>query len=159
MRKVALIFILIFVFASYAYPAIEITTDHRPLFFGSMQLGQKKELAEFGSYHNQITCSSTNQNTWYVKISLLNPLTCGAETIPPEYFKWQLSYTNGIGTQVNEHRYKEFSLFPDTVYISGPGEATGGSINFQFRYYLMIPEAQISGTYNTTIRFTLTEAL
>lgn len=95
MRKAALIFILVFAFVPSVYPAIEITTDHRALFFGPMQLGEEKELAEFGSYHNQITCSSNNKNTWYLKISLLGPLSSGAETIPPEYFKWQLTYTSG----------------------------------------------------------------
>lgn len=159
MRKVALIFILVFVFAPVAYSAIEITTDHRALFFGLMQLGQEKELAEFGTYHNQITCSSTNQNAWYLKINLLSPLSSGAQIIPLEYFQWQLTYTDGVGTVANPHQYKEFSLTPDLVYISGPDEATGTSINFQFRYYLKIPEVQTSGTYNTTIRFTLMEVL
>lgn len=159
MRKIAFVLVLIFGLSPCAYPAIGITTDHRSLFFGPMQLGQEKELAEFGTYHNQITCSSTNQNTWYLKIGLLSPLSSGAETIPLENFQWQLDYTNGIGTQVNPHQYKEFSLIPEPVYISGPQEATGSSITFQFRYYLKIPQVQASGTYNTTIRFTLTEVL
>lgn len=159
MRKIVLILVLIFGLSPCAYPAIGITTDHRALFFGLMQLDQEEELAEFGTYHNQITCSSNNQNTWYLKISLLSPLSSGLDTIPLEYFKWQLAYTSGIGTVVNPHQYKEFSLMPDTVYISGPQEATGTSITFQFKYYLKIPQIQASGTYNTTIRFTLTEVL
>lgn len=142
---------------SSAYAAIEISTDHRPIFFGPMQLDEEKELAQLGSYHNQITCSSTNANTWYLKINLLQPLTSGTQTIPLEYFKWQLTWTDGKGTVVNPYQFKEFRLFPDLVYISGQDEATGNSINFQFKYYLKIPENQVSGAYNTTIRFTLTE--
>lgn len=142
---------------SPAFAAINISTDHRPIFFGLMQLDEEKELAQLGTYHNQLTCSSTNANTWYLKISLLQPLTSGQETIPPEYLKWQLVWTDGKGTVVTPYQFKEFSLFPDLVYISGPDEAAGNSINFQFKYYLKIPENQVSAVYNTTIRFTLTE--
>jgi len=159
MRKASIIFILVFGFSTLAYPAIEITTDHRALFFGVMQLGQEKELADFGNYHNQIACSSTNKNTWYLKISLLSPLSSGQDTIPPEYFLWQLAYTDGVGIVANPHQYKEFSLMPDLVYMSGPDEATDRSVNFQFKYNLKVPQVQSSGTYSTTIRFTLMEVL
>lgn len=140
-----------------AFAAIEISTDYRPVFFGLMQLDEQKELAGLGAYHNQITCSSTNANTWYLKISLLQPLTSGAETIPSEYLKWQLVWTDGKGTVVSPYQFKEFRQFPDLVYISGSDEAGGNSITFQFKYSLKIPESQVSGVYNATIRFTLTE--
>lgn len=159
MTKIIVTLILVLSLSFSASAAIEISTDHRSLFFGLMQLGEEKELTQLGIYHNQITCSSTNGNSWYLKISLLKPLTSGEETIPFEDFKWQLVWTNGKGTVVNPYQFKEFSLVPDLVYISGADEAGGSSINFQFKYYLKIPEVQTSGVYNTTIRFTLTEIL
>lgn len=160
MKKITaltLLFACILPIASFA--AIEISTDHRPLAFSVMQLGEEKELAQLGAYHNQITCSSTNGNTWYLKISVLGPFTCGQETIPLENFLWQMSWTNGLGSTTNPYQFKPFTVFPDLVYVSGPNEAAGGSVSFQFKYKLKIPEAQLSGIYSTTVRFTLTEIM
>lgn len=159
MKKIAFSLILILSFASAAYAAIEISTDHRALFFDVMQLGEEKELAQLGSYHNQIACSSTNGNTWYLKINLLQPFAQGQESIPLDSFKWQLAWTDGAGTIPNPYQFKPFSLTPDLAYISGANESSGNTINLQFKYYLKIPEVQVSGVYNTAIRFTLTEAL
>jgi hypothetical protein len=47
----------------------------------------------------------------------------------------------------------------DLVYISGPAEAGGAPVRLRVRYRLRIPEAQASGVYTTTIRFTLSEVL
>lgn len=160
MKKVFFILILIFGLNSAAHGAIEISIDHRALFFGVMQLGEEKELADSGTYHNQISCSSTNGKPWYLKIGLLQPLTSGSESIPVENFKWQLVWTDGLGMRVSDpHQFKEFSVFADLVYTSAADEASGNPVNFQFKYYLKIPQAQISGVYNTIIRFTLTEIL
>jgi hypothetical protein len=158
MKKTLLTVLFLFLAALPAYAALQITTDHRPIFFGSMHIGEEKELAELGSYHNQVTCSSTNSGTWYLKVNALQPFSGGMDQIPVENFQWQLSWTNGNGTSPNSFRYKPFSFAPDLVYISGPNEASGANVNFQFRYSLKIPEAQTSGIYYTTIRFTLTEA-
>jgi len=157
MKKIILTVILLFGILTLANAAISISTDHRSVFFGVMQLGEEKELANLGGYHNVVSCSSTNGNTWYLKINLLRPLSSGQDAIPLENFQWKLSTTNGIGMISNPYQFKPFSLFPDSVYISGPGESGGNQINFKFKYYLEIPEAQTSGSYNTTIRFTLTE--
>lgn len=159
MKKVILILALILSLSCAAYATIEISTDHRALFFDVMQLGEEKELAQLGGYHNQITCSSTNGSIWYLKINLLQPFTQGQEAIPLDSFKWQLAWTDGTGTVSSPYQFKPFSLIPDLVYISGANESTGSTINFQFKYYLKIPEIQVSGAYNTSIRFTLTEAL
>jgi len=140
------------------YASLELTTDHRSLFFGAMRLGEEKELADFGGYHNEITCRSTNGAIWYLKVNLLQPLSSGADTIPAENLSWQLTWTNGNGTKPGgAYTYKSFSLMPDLVYISGPGESAGNGITLQFKYSLKIPEIQHSGVYNATIRFTLTE--
>lgn len=159
MKRLILILLFFLLLTFPAYAALQLVTDHRPLFFGLMHLGEEKELSAFGSYHNQITCSSTDGSTWYLKISLLQPLTFGMEQIPLENFKWQMVWTNGTGTSPNASRYKPFSLAADLVYISGPNEAGGNSINFQFKYSLKIPDTQVNGVYYATVRFTLTEAL
>ena len=159
MKRVAFSLALILSFSCAAYAAIEISTDHRALFFDVMQLGEEKELAQLGSYHNQITCSSTNGYTWNLKINLLQPFAQGQEAIPLDSFKWQLAWTDGNGTVFSPYQFKAFSLIPDLAYISGANESAGNTINLQFKYYLKIPESQVSGVYNTAIRFTLTEAL
>lgn len=143
----------------FAEAAVELSTDHRPIAFGRMELGQEQVLAQFGTSHNQITCSSTNGQAWYLKISLLHPLAAGAETIPLEAFAWQVVSTTGRGTVAHSNQFTPFSLMPDLVYVSGPNEASGGPVTLQFRYRLRIPAHQVSGIYQTTVRFTFTELL
>ena len=150
---------VISVSAGPAFAALELSTDHRPLFFGLMRLGEEKTLAESGTFHHEITCSSSGGATWYLKIHLLQPLSSGAEDIPLDRFQWQLTRTDGNGSVVTSSQFRSFTLAPDLVYISGPGEAGGTKIHLQFRYALTIPDTQVTGVYHTTIRFTLTELL
>ena len=142
-----------------AEAAIEIMSDHRQVSFGSMQLGEEKTLAQFGSYQNQITCSSNSNRPWYLKIHVLQPLASGRDTIPLDRFKWRVTSTNGHGTVAHAHEFIPFALPPDVVYISDGSEASGVPVFLQFTYQLELPEAQVSGVYHTTIRFTLTELL
>ena len=142
-----------------AWAALELSTDQRPLTFGVMQLDESKELAQLGAYHNEITCTSTNGHSWYLKISALQPLTSGPDTIPLDNFQWQLAWTSGLGTAPAPYQMTPFSLSPSLVYVSGPNEAQGEAIRVQLKYLLAIPEAQASGAYQTTIQFTLTEIL
>ena len=139
--------------------ALEVSTDKKAISFGLMYLGDDKELAQYGGYHNEITCSSTNGNTWYLKISLLKPLSSVQDSIPLEYFKWQLAASDGKSTPITQYQYREFSLFPELVYISSPEENSGTPVHLQFKYRLEIPEAQTAGSYQTVIRFTITEVL
>lgn len=139
--------------------ALTITTDHRTIAFGVMQLSEEKRLAQLGGYQNQITCSSTNGQSWSLKMHLLQPLSSGAETIPLEQFTWQVTSPNGHGVLAAPNHFTPFSLTPQLVYISGANEASGEAIVFQFTYSLRIPDAQVSGVYQTIIRFTLTELL
>ena len=147
------------VLVSSAFAGLGLSTDHRSLFFGLMQLGEEKTLAQSGSFQNEVICTSTSGVSWYLKISLLRPLTSGADSIPLENFGWQVTRTDGHGTVVNPSQSRGFGLTPDLVYISGPGDADGRPVRIQFRYMLKIPDAQVSGVYQTTIRFTLTEVL
>ena len=146
--------------AAPAFAGLQFSTDHRSLAFGLMRLGEEKILAQSGSYHNEVTCSSTGGAPWYLKISLLRPLSSGADEIPLEAFKWQLARATGTGSVVSQSQFRPFTLIPDLVYVSGPGEdASGIPVRLQFRYSLAIPQAQTAGSYLTTIRFTLTEVL
>ncbi len=145
--------------AAPVHAALTLTTDHRSVSFGLMQLDEEKTLAQQGSFHNQITCASTGGRLWYLKIHVLQPLTAGAETIPLEAFKWAVTTPNGKGNVARSNQLTPFSLVPDLVYISGANETTGTAVTFQFRYSLKIPSAQLTGVYNTTIRFTFTEIL
>jgi hypothetical protein len=152
--------IILFLNISYdAWSTFGISTDNRAVDFGQMKLEEKKELAYLGGYHNEITCTSSNQNIWYLKVHLLKPLSSGANTIPLSCFKWQLFWTDGKGTITNSYRFRDFSVSPELTYISGPGDSSGTAIHLRFKYYLKIPEAQAQGIYNTVIRFTLTEIL
>ena len=87
------------------------------------------------------------------------PLTSGGDEIPLERFQWQVSRVDGTGSVVSESQFRSFSLFPDLVYLSAPGEAGGAAVHLRFRYSLKLPEAQVAGSYQTTVRFTLTEVL
>lgn len=138
---------------------LTLSIDSRAVFFGRMNLDETKELTDFGGYHNEIRCSSANNTTWYLKVHILRPLSSGEFVIPLENFQWQVVYTNGVGILTNQDRYTAFDLAPNLVYISGPAEAGGSQIRFQFKYKLTIPEMQEAGAYNTVIRYTLTEVL
>jgi hypothetical protein len=158
MRNLILGLILSLIASSSADAALTLTTDHRSLFFGPMKLGETKELAQSGAYHNQISCSSSNGNQWYLKVNIIQPLMSGADQIPPENFRWAVVWATGKGTiPASRGTYKPFSIFPELVYMSGPGEAAGQAVDLQFKYSLEIPETQVSGVYNAIIRFTLTE--
>jgi len=160
MRKLILGLLFLLIAHASADACITLTTDHRSLFFGPMKLGETKELAQSGAYHNQVSCSSTNGNQWYLKINVIQPMMSGQDQIPPENFRWAVVWTTGNGTiPANRGTYKPFSVFPELVYMSGPGEAAGATVALQFKYSLEIPETQVSGVYNAIIRFTLTEIL
>ena len=142
-----------------AWAALTLTTDNRSLFFGVMSLDESKELAQFGSYHNEITCSSSNGQTWYLKVQVLDPLRAGGEVMPPGQLEWQMETPDGIGSLSHPNDYAPMTVMPQLVYISGPNEAAGANIRLRFKYRMTVPEAQISGVYQATIRFTLNEVL
>ena len=145
------------VISAPADAALELSTDHRSLSFGSMQGGEEKTLAQSGSYHTEVTCLSTNGQTWYLKISLVRPMTAGGEEIPPEYFAWQVMQSDGNGNVIGSGDFRPFGMMPELAYISGPGEGNGQPVRIRFRYMLRVPEAQVQGLYQASVRFTLTE--
>lgn len=160
MKKILLFLIaLLLNLPSFAYAGLELSVDRNPLSFGLMELTEEKELARYGGYEHEVTASSTNGNTWYLKINILRPLTSAEDTIPLEYFKWQATTLNGSGALARPYQFNEFSLFPELVYTSSVDENSGTEVTLQFKYRLKIPEVQIRGSYTTVIRFTLTEVL
>jgi len=162
-RKIQVIFFsvaaLALIFNSAVYAALEISTDNRAVDFGQIKPSESKELAYLGGYHHEITCNSSNARTWYLKVSLISPLSQGSNTIPLENFKWQLNWTDGEGTVTNPYNFREFSLTPELTYMSGAADNQGEDVRLRFKYYLEIPPAQAMGIYTTVIRFTLTEIL
>ena len=158
-RRIALAMTLLMAQATSASAALTLSTDHRALFFGVMQLDETKELAQAGSFHNEVTVVSDNGATWYLKIHVLRPLSSGGQDIPLENFQWQLDNTTGHGTAERRHEFVPFRQTPDLVYLSGADEAMGAPVRFQFLYRLHVPETQSAGVYQTTVRFTLTEIL
>ena len=159
LRRIALAMTLFITQAAGASAALTFSTDHRALFFGVMQLDETKELAQSGSFHNDVTVVSDNGATWYLKIHVLRPLSSGDQDIPLENFQWQLDNTTGHGTVQRRHEFVPFRQTPDLVYLSGADEAAGTAVHFQFLYRLHVPETQPAGVYQTTVRFTLTEIL
>ncbi len=160
MRRPALLLgLLVAGLAAPVWAGLSLSTDNRSLFFGVMQLGETKELAQFGSSHNSITCSSTNNRAWYLKVQVLQPLSAGGRMIPLEQFQWQLVSTTGVGTLAWPYQYVPLTPSPMLVYTSGANEASGTAVTLRFKYSLTIPETQASGIYQTTIRFTLAELL
>lgn len=142
--------------------ALSLTTDHRPISFGVMELEEQKTLAQSGTYHNQITCTSTNGQPWYLKISVLTPfasVSSPGEMIPLEQLTWRVVWTNGKGIVAAPHEFTPFSSAPQLVYMSHPDEASGQPVSLQLTYALQVPEVQVSGIYQTTIRLTFTELL
>jgi len=139
--------------------ALQLSTDRRSVFFGIMNLGEEKTLANSGTYHNEVTVSSDDGRLWYLKVSLIQPLSSGDSTIPLDAFAWQVTSTSGSGTLGQGNDPRAFQLTPDLVYISGPNESGGVPVQLQFRYQLHVPDAQASGVYQSAIRFTLSEVL
>lgn len=162
MRGRRLAYALILAAALAAHPAwagLTFSTDNRALVFGVMDIGEERELAQAGAYHNQFTCASTNGQAWNLKVSLLTPLSSGGEMLPLDALQWQVVRTTGIGNVPYLHQWHPFSVQPETVYLSSAEEAAGQSVLIELKYRLKIPEIQVSGPYQATIRFTLTEML
>ncbi|OIO32729.1 MAG: hypothetical protein AUJ70_04885 [Candidatus Omnitrophica bacterium CG1_02_40_15] len=134
------------------------STDTSNVSFGEMAIGDWKELGG-GTYHNQLTCKSTNGKTWYVKIYVLAPLTSGTKTINNSYFKYMPGWTNGTGSVQNQYSFIAFSGISSLVYVSGPDDNSGSDVYLQFKYGLSIPANQVAGIYNTTVRYVMTETL
>jgi len=142
-----------------AYAAISMSLDKNMLDFRTMNPGETREVADQGDYHNQITCSSTNSRTWYVKAHMIRPFTSRQFTMPSEALKWMVvSVGDGKGTIYNNlHTQNPFSTMPSTIYTSSDLDNTGTEVKIQLRYVLAVPKNQVAGNYDAIIRLTMAE--
>ncbi len=161
MRIAALVLFAFIVTAGHAHAAITMTVDRNTLDFGAMNTGETKELAEQGVYHNEVTLTSTNNKSWYLKAHLVRPFTSGVNTIPPENLQWMVvsvGYGRGI-VYNNINVANPFSTMPSTVYTSAETDNTGTAVKLRFRYLLTVPKDQVEGGYSAVVRFTMIETL
>ncbi len=144
-----------------AHAAISMTLDRNMLDFRTVNPGSSTELADQGDYHNEVTCSSTNNKTWYLKAHLVRPFTSGANIIPSENFKWIVaSVGSGKGTLANTiNMPTPFTTTSSIIYTSGDLDNNGTEIKLKFRYLLVVPKNQIAGAYDAVIRLTMNELL
>ena len=161
-RKILPIFLILLLLVGIkaAEAIVEIDTDSVDIDFGFLNIGDWKELQEHGSYHNEITCSSTDNVLWYLKVHALNDFTAGSNTMPISNLKWKvINVINGAGTLANRETYSDMATNPQLIYQSGPGDDSGNQVKLRFVYAISIPKSQPAGNYRATIRFTMTEQL
>jgi len=141
--------------------ALQMTLDYNMIDFGAMNTGESKEVTIKGAYHNQLTCSSTNNMTWYLKAQVVKPFSFMQYTIPEENFKWTVvSVGAGKGIVNGGVNFTfPFSRTPVLIYTSDPDDNTGTAIDIAFRYSLQVPDNQVAGNYNATVRFIMIETL
>lgn len=161
MKISILIAIVISVLTGNVYAGITMSLDRDMVDFRTMEMGQTQEVSDQGVYHNEITLSSTNNQTWYLKTQIIRPLTSGANTIPNENFKWKVvEVVNGKGIVYNNINVANpFTDFKGLIYTSDPLDNTGIEVKIKFRYILIIPKNQIAGNYFGSVRWTMTELL
>ena len=164
MKKLSSIFIIIavlFVNSPLSHAAISMSVDGIIIDFRITDPGQSKELYDkAGDYHTEVTCTSNNNRTWYLKAKIVTPLRSGPNTIPMQNFKWKVtSVISGQGTVNNINQFNEFSAVPVVIYTSDPADETGNQVKIRLRYGLTVPKNQITGTYNCILRFIMMETL
>lgn len=153
--------IILFLAAADAHAAISMTADRTTLDFRAVDPGSIVELADQGSYHNEITCTSTNNKTWYLKANIVRPFTSGMNTIPSNNLKWiVVSAGDGKGTISGAiNMPTSFTTIPSIIYTSVDLDNTGTAVKIRFRYQLVVPKNQIAGAYDAVIRLTMNELL
>ncbi|MBI5144382.1 MAG: hypothetical protein HZA30_04880 [Candidatus Omnitrophica bacterium] len=161
MKIVPLTLMIIFTFSGMASAGITMSLDRDMVDFRTMENGETKEISDQGAYHNELTCTSTNNKTWYVKVNTVRPFTSGIRTIQNEYFQWKVvEVINGKGIVTNNINYPSFFRdIPSLVYTSDPVDNTGTEVKIRFRYILTIPKSQAAGNYFASVRWTMTELL
>jgi len=140
---------------------ITMTLDRNQIDFRVMDPGETREVTDQGVYHNQISCTSTNDVTWYLKAQIIRPFTSGMHSIPNENFRWKVvSVGDGRGQVYNNvNTANPFTTYPGVIYTSADTDNTGTQVDIQLRYVLTVPRNQIAGHYDAVIRFTMIEIL
>ena len=153
--------ILVLAATGIAYAGITMTLDRDMVDFRTMEKGETREISDQGVYHNQVTCTSTNDKTWYLKVHTIRGFSSGAHVIPNEHFQWKVvTVVNGKGiVNGNINQANSFQDMSSLVYTSDPLDNTGTEVKLQFRYILTVPKNQIAGNYFASVRWTMTELL
>jgi len=161
MKILGIVLTILFSTVASVHASISMTLDRDLVDFRTMESGQTQTVADQGVYHNELTCSSTNNRTWYIKANMIRPLTSGANTIASENLKWMVvDVINGKGIVFNNRNIANpFSFAKGLVYTSDPADNTGTQVKLRFRYILAIPKNQTAGNYYGSVRWTMTEVL
>jgi len=175
MKKILAAGLLITVLSAGA-SALTMTLSDSTLAFGTMALGEWKEISAAGGYHNRISVISDNGNVWMVYIKANQALTNAdfpTITIPNTAFMWMSTYAgsqNAPYTALSaglRHRpedgYVPFTLINELVYTSGQVSGSNDNNNLpngteiQFKYGIGMPDSQTAGVYTTTLTYTVTQ--
>ena len=124
--------------------------------FGSITPGEWSETGT-GSYDNEATSVSNNDRTWYLKVSAEGPMVGSFDEIPLDSLKWYIYNTTGAGSTVSG--WNNFSTSQTLCYTSAGDDDIGSEVKVRFKYALQAPGDTRSGSYNTTIRYTMTQSM
>lgn len=176
-RKIALIFFCFtaaFMLSSRAYGLLTMEIDppgRNVVDFGEIAPGDYKELPESGYWH-ALVVKNDAASQWHVSISYDGVLRNGLFTIPREKFGWMATYAGSKNASCNNYSdglipifYRFFSESGETFFRSENSSllsaanhiTTPNGAEIQLKYFLAIPDDQISGTYTTRITYTLTQ--
>lgn len=161
MKIFTIILTILVSMAASAHASITMDISRDLVDFRTMESGQTQTIADQGVYHNELTCTSTNNRTWYIKTNIVRPLTSGLNSIAPENLKWMVvDVLNGKGIVYNNRNVANpFSFAKGLVYTSDPADNTGNQVKLRFRYILAVPKNQVAGNYYGSVRWTMTEVL
>jgi len=148
-----------------------LTLDTSTVDFGSGKPGDWKEVPSASGYANAAVCKSNTGRTWYLNIKASGPLSSGANTIPLSRFSWMSTYAgsknapySSLAANLAHQPAEGYQLFTGSnqlVYTSSSADNNSmpNGSEIQFKYSLSIPDspAQLSGTYTTTVTYTMTE--
>ncbi|MFC1577021.1 hypothetical protein ACFL3N_01640 [Candidatus Omnitrophota bacterium] len=147
-------------FSSGAAQAVfQMDMDSNLVDFRTMDNGESRELADQGVFHNQFSCTSDNDRTWYFKSRLVRSFSSMGNTIPDENFRWKVvSKGEGKGIVTNNvNTENQFTKDDRVIYTSAETDNTGTQVDLQLRYLLTIPKRQLTGSYDAIVRFTMIE--
>ncbi|MDD5439855.1 MAG: hypothetical protein PHS37_06695 [Candidatus Omnitrophica bacterium] len=140
---------------------VSITDNNNYLDFGAVKCGEEARIALKGGYHHAIQCVSTNGNTWYLKIDVIRPFTCGDKTIPMDNMAVVVEQqVSGQGiVMYGTNRDIPLTGRETTIYTSALGDNTGQQVVLNIYYTLKIPENQVAGSYTANLQYVMIERL
>lgn len=174
-NKVVFLSLILMIAVSSSMYAITIEIDpagRNVIEFGQMNPGDYKELPESGYWHAMVVKNAVS-SPWQVSISYDGVLRNGSFTIPRDLFGWMAtyagakdapydSYSDGLIPFASYHLFSEsgetFFRSWNSSKLSDAGHVTTPSgAEIQLKYFLVIPDSQLAGTYTTRITYTVTQ--